>query len=381
MTEASRSEGRSGPESRSEGRSGPGPAPSRVLVVDDSVVVRQLVARVLCAEPSTELAGVAPNGRVALEKIARLRPDIVLLDLEMPEMDGFETLAEIRRTYPTLPVIIFSHLTSAGAAATLEALAQGATAFALKPRADGIGLAEAQVRDDLLPLIASVRPLVPKDVAPAVETLARPRRTVEVSAIVVAVSTGGPNALAEIVPALPVDIGVPIFVVQHMPAVFTKMLAERLNRLASVSVVEATDGEPAVAGRIYIAPGGRHMSLVGTLAGADVRIQLTDEAPENSCRPAADVLFRAAATAYGPATLAVVLTGMGSDGLRGSAAVRAAGGHVLAQSEASSVVASMPAAVAASGLTDAVVPLDEMALEFIRWTSAARNNTMSQGTR
>ena len=356
-------------------------APSRVLVVDDSVVVRQLVARVLAAEASTELAGVAPNGRIALEKIARLNPDIVLLDLEMPEMDGFETLAEIRRSYPRLPVIIFSHLTSAGAAATLEALAQGATAFALKPRADGIGLAEAQVRDELLPLIMSVRPFAPAIVTRAVATVERPRHSAAVSAIVVAVSTGGPNALAAIVPSLPADLSVPVFVVQHMPAVFTKMLAERLDRLSSVTVVEATDGEPAVPGRIYIAPGGRHLSLTGSMVAGNVRIQLTDDPPENSCRPAGDVLFRAAASVYGPSTLAVVLTGMGSDGLRGCEAVRAAGGYVFAQSEASSVVASMPAAVANAGLTDAVVPLGEIALELVRWTSAARDSNTTRGTR
>jgi two-component system chemotaxis response regulator CheB len=348
--------------------------PSRVLVVDDSVVVRQLVARVLDAEPSTELAGVAPNGRVGLEKVSRLRPDIVLLDLEMPEMDGFETLAEIRRTDPTLPVIIFSHLTSSGAAATLDALALGATAFALKPRADGIGLAEAQVREDLVPLIHGVRPRAPETVtaavAAAVEATPSRRRSATVSAVVVAVSTGGPNALADIVAELPGDLRVPIFIVQHMPTVFTKMLAERLDRLAAVTVAEAVDGEPVVPGRVYIAPGGRHLSLTGTRAGLDARIQLTDGPAENSCRPAADVLFRAAAAAYGPETLAVVLTGMGSDGLRGSEAVRAAGGYVIAQSEASAVVSSMPAAVAAAGLTDAVVPLDQMAAELVRWTTS-----------
>ena len=351
-------------------------SPSRVLVVDDSVVVRQLVARVLRDEPSTELAGVAPDGRSALEKIERLRPDVVLLDLEMPEMDGFETLAAIRRTHPHLPVIIFSHLTSAGAAATLEALAQGATAFALKPRADGIGLAEAQVRDDLMPLIASVRApasasVVPA-VAPAVTPAARRHTSTAVSAIVIAVSTGGPNALAGIMPVLPADLAVPIFVVQHMPPVFTKSLAERLDRLAAVTVVEAVDGEAVLPGHVYIAPGGRHLSLSGTNAIGDVRVVLNDDPAENSCRPAADVLFRAATAAYGAGTLAVVLTGMGSDGLRGCEVVRAAGGSVLVQTEASAVVASMPAAVARAGLADAVVPLDQIGSELIRWTSAGR---------
>jgi two-component system chemotaxis response regulator CheB len=344
-------------------------APSRVLVVDDSVVVRQLVARVLDAEPSTEVAGVAPNGRVALEKIALLRPDVVLLDLEMPEMDGFETLIEIRRLDPNLPVIIFSYLSAAGAAATLDALALGATGFALKPSADGIGLAEAQVHDELVPLIRGLRPQAPVT-APAATGARRPPRSATVSAVVVAVSTGGPNALAAIVPALPADLGVPILVVQHMPKAFTTLLAERLDRLAVVPVVEATDGEPVVPGRVYIAPGGRHLSLVRVESGDEVRVELTDAPPENSCRPAADVLFRAAAAVYGPETLAVVLTGMGHDGLRGSEAVHAAGGYVIAQTAASAVVASMPAAVAAVGLADAIVPIDDMASELMRWTTA-----------
>jgi two-component system chemotaxis response regulator CheB len=184
------------------------------------------------------------------------------------------------------------------------------------------------------------------------------------------VSTGGPNALAAIVADLPPALGVPIFVVQHMPALFTRMLAERLDRVAALTVVEAADGELVVADRVYIAPGGRHLSLVDTRkGGGEVRVRLTEDPPENYCRPAADVLFRAAAAVYGPGTLAVVLTGMGHDGLRGSEAVQAAGGHVIAQSEATSVVASMPAAVAAAGLTDAVVPLDRMASELIRRTT------------
>jgi two-component system, chemotaxis family, protein-glutamate methylesterase/glutaminase len=349
-------------------------APARVLVVDDSVVVRQLVARVLEAEPSTELAGVAPNGRVALEKIARLHPDVVLLDLEMPEMDGFETVVEIRRIDPDLPIIIFSYLSATGAAATLDALALGATGFALKPSADGIGLAQEQVHEQLVPLIRGLRRPV-HEPAPPVDG---PRRTpgptpdpgpgpTTVSAIVVGVSTGGPNALATIIAALPESLCVPILVVQHMPALFTNLLAERLDRLAAVPVAEAVDGERVTPGRVYIAPGGRHLSLRRG-AGDEVRVALTDAPPENSCRPAADVLFRAAAAVYGRETLAVVLTGMGRDGLRGCEAVRAAGGHVIAQTEASAVVASMPAAVAEAGLADAVVPLDRMAPELVRWT-------------
>lgn len=342
----------------------------RVLVVDDSVVVRQIVSRVVNAEPTLELAGVAANGRIALAKIERLRPDVVVLDLEMPGMDGYETLAAIREIDKTLPVIIFSHLSSAGAAATLDALALGATDFALKPRADGIGLAEQTIRDELVPLITAFasRPVAGSDATEPV--VGRTPGSVLVSAIVVAVSTGGPNALAKIVPSLPADLPVPVLIVQHMPPVFTRSLAQRLDRRAAVVVVEAADDDAVVAGRVYIAPGGRHLELIGT--GADVRVHLTDGPPESSCRPAADVLFRSAVAAYGSGTLAAVLTGMGRDGLRGAQAVRMAGGVVLAQSEASAVITSMPAAVAAAGLADAIVPLEEIAAELVRWTEGGR---------
>jgi two-component system chemotaxis response regulator CheB len=336
------------------------------LVVDDSVVVRQLVARVLEAEPSTDLAGVAANGRVALEKIARLRPDLVILDLEMPEMDGFETLAAIRRTDSALPVIVFSYLTMAGAAATLDALALGATDFALKPSADGLGMAEAQVRDELIPLINGLRPRAAGPRRPDPKVLRPVHGPRRVSAVTVAASTGGPDALAAIISSLPADLAVPIFVVQHMPPLFTMLLAERLDRLAAVTVVEAADGDLVVPGRVYVAPGGRHLSISAAGAHGPARVLLTDEPPENSCRPAADVLFRAAAAVYGAETLAIVLTGMGHDGLRGAEAVRAAGGYVVAQSPGTTVVASMPGAIADAGLADAVVPLDDMATEVIR---------------
>jgi two-component system chemotaxis response regulator CheB len=176
------------------------------------------------------------------------------------------------------------------------------------------------------------------------------------------------DKFAAVIASLPANLAVPIFVVQHMPPLFTTLLAERLDRLAAVSVVEAGDAEPVVSGRVYVAPGGRHLSISG--AHPAVHIALTDDPPENSCRPAADVLFRAAAAVYGPETLAIVLTGMGHDGLRGAEAVRAAGGSVVAQSAESSIVASMPVGVTNAGLADAVVPLDEMPTEIVRWIRA-----------
>jgi two-component system chemotaxis response regulator CheB len=348
--------------------------PVRVLVVDDSVVSRRVVAHAIDAAPGLVLAGTAPNGRAAIDKLDVLRPDVLVLDLDMPVMDGFETLAAVRRSHPHLPVIVFSHLTRAGAAATLDALALGATGFALKPRADGIGMAEELVRTELLPLIAALtRPSAGIVAQPAPghgpAALPAPFERAAVTAVVIGVSTGGPSALAEVIPCLPPNLSVPVFIVQHMPAVFTQMLAERLNRVAKVDVVEAADSEPVVAGRVYVAPGGRHLAVRGTAMYAE--IELTDDAPENSCRPSADVLFRAAARVYGTGAAGVVLTGMGSDGLRGCEAVRAAGGSVMVQNAASSVVASMPLAVSEAGLANAVLPLQEIGPTLVRWIAGA----------
>jgi two-component system chemotaxis response regulator CheB len=219
-----------------------------------------------------------------------------------------------------------------------------------------------------MPLITAVGHRWPAEAPAPVSTTRTVQRAV--SAVVVAVSTGGPNALAEIVPALPADLPVPVFVVQHMPELFTKMLAERLDRAAPIGVVEASDGESVVPGRLYLAPGGHHLALARS--GADVTIALNDGPKENSCRPAADVLFRSAADVYGGEVLAVVLTGMGRDGLRGSEHVRAAGGCVIAQTPSSAVVASMPQAVAEAGIADAVIPLDAIAAEVARRVTEGR---------
>jgi two-component system chemotaxis response regulator CheB len=349
--------------------------PVRVLVIDDSVVARRVVAHAIDAEPGLVLAGTAPNGKAAIDKLDLLRPDVLVLDLDMPVMNGFETLATVKRSHPDLPVIVFSHLTRAGAAATLDALALGATGFALKPRADGIGMAEELVRAELLPLILAVanRPadvVIPMAHGPAPLAHQTQFERSPVTAVVIGVSTGGPNALAELMPSLPANLTVPVFIVQHMPAVFTQMLAERLDRVADVQVKEAAASEPIVAGRVYVAPGGRHMAVRGTATFAE--IELTDDVPENSCRPSADVLFRSAARVYGSGVAGVVLTGMGSDGLHGCAAVRAAGGAVMVQDARTSVVASMPCAVADAGLANAVLPLQEVGPTLVRWITGAR---------
>ncbi|GAA3871784.1 chemotaxis response regulator protein-glutamate methylesterase [Saccharothrix violaceirubra] len=335
-----------------------------VLVVDDSVVIRRLVTDALGSDPRVRVVGTAPNGRVALQKIDQLKPDLVTLDVEMPVMDGVTAAREIRLRHPKLPIIMFSTLTSSGAEATLAALSAGASDYVTKPSNFG-SVAESvrSVREELLPRIHALceRPR-PMAAPPPVRRPAgggpRPARG-QTRVVVVASSTGGPTALRQVLRGLPARLSVPIVVVQHMPPVFTGMLAQRLDTENAVRVVEATDGMILEPGTVYIAPGDRHLEVAG--AGKMVKTRLHDGPKENHCRPAADVLFRSAARVYGNSALAVVLTGMGRDGAEGCRALSAAGAQVLAQDQASSVVWGMPGAVVEAGLADAVVPLGGMA--------------------
>lgn len=360
----------------------------RVLLVDDAIVVRRLLTDIIGEDPGMEVCGVAPNGRIALQKLPQLAPDLVVLDVEMPEMNGLETLRELRKQWPRLPVIMFSTLTERGAATTLEALSLGATDYITKPSNQaGILDAKQRVRDDLLPKIrlftgrakgtaATPAPAAPapglpaRAVAPALGRLpvpvAKPRTAPPAAPEVLAigVSTGGPNALAELIPALPAGFPLPVLLVQHMPPLFTRFLAERLAAKAKLPVVEAKDGQPIEGGTVYIAPGDYH--LVAERQGGRIVARLNQQPPENSCRPAVDPLFRSVVQVWGAHVLGVVLTGMGQDGCRGAEKVREAGGAVLAQDEASSVVWGMPGFVVQCGLADKVLPLAEMAAEITR---------------
>lgn len=338
-----------------------------VLVVDDSVVVRRVIVDALEAEPDIRVVGTAANGRIALTKIAQLNPDIVTLDIEMPELDGLGTLRELRKTNRTLPVIMFSTLSVAGATATLDALSAGASDFVTKPSNTG-SFAEAQrmIREQLVPKIHSLTgnalrrpgfttpppPVRPRPLAPV------PPRTGKLAALTIAASTGGPDALSKVIAKLPANLPVPVLIVQHMPPVFTKMFAERLDRGSAVKVVEATDSVPVQPGVVYLAPGDYHLTVTARPGGVVTR--LNQGPPENSCRPAADVLFRSVAEVYGATALAVVLTGMGQDGMRGADRLHQAGAEVIAQDQASSVVWGMPGAVVAAGLADTVLPLEEI---------------------
>jgi len=355
----------------------------RVLVVDDSVVVRRMVSDALCVDSQLEVVGTAANGKIALARIPQVNPDVVILDVEMPEMDGLETLKRVRQTHLFLPVIMFSTLTQRGAAATLDALSLGANDYVTKPANVGSAYqALEQIRAELIPKIkmfcakaaglesaAVTRPARPT--APSSKGLAAPvRRAGRVEVVAIGVSTGGPNALSELVPDFPADFSVPIVIVQHMPPVFTKLLAERLEARSNIKVEEGAPGLAVKAGHAFIAPGDYHM-IVRREEQA-VRIRTNHEPPENSCRPAVDVLFRSVAETYGAGALGVVMTGMGQDGLRGSERIREAGGQVFVQDQATSVVWGMPGFVANAGLADKILPLHELGSAIVHKVRAGR---------
>jgi len=343
----------------------------RVLVVDDSVVIRRLVTHELEQDPALEVVGAAANGAIALQRIPQCNPDVLTLDIEMPEMDGLETLRRVRREYPRLRVIMFSTLTERGAAVTLEALTLGADDYVAKASNEGsLDRSLARLRHELVPKIKQFFRL-PGDSSGRAQAAAPPAMPppawsprIPPRVLAIGVSTGGPTALGALLPKLPSGFPLPVLVVQHMPPLFTRLLAERLHASCPLAVEEAAAGAPVVPGRILIAPGDFHMRVAA--ANGKVQVCLDQSPPENSCRPAVDALFASLGEVYGGAVLAVILTGMGQDGLRGVQILKARGARVLAQDEASSVVWGMPGAVVNAGLADRVLPLDQVAPEILR---------------
>lgn len=327
-----------------------------VLVVDDSAVCRQAIERVLGGHSEIVVRGTAHNGREALEKIRQLQPDLVTLDLEMPELDGLSVLREIRRQGLRPRVLVVSG--RGGERRTMEALCLGAEDFLVKPSgADSLD----QLRHTLLPKVLQFGPPSPAPQPPQAPRQGQGLRPTDVEAVVIGVSTGGPDALARLLPLLPARLKVPVLVVQHMPPQFTPLLAERLGRLCSLPVGQPRQGEPLAPGHIYLAPGDFHMEI----AGVSPRIQLQQGPAEHGCRPAADVLFRSAARCYGAGCLAVVLTGMGRDGLEGTRQIVQAGGQALAQDRKSCVVWGMPRLVVEEGLA-VELELEKIAAAIVR---------------
>ncbi len=353
----------------------------RVLIVDDSVVIRRILTDELSKDPDIEVVGSAATGKIALAKLVQTPPDVVTMDIEMPEMDGLTAVSEIRKTHTTLPIIMFSTLSQRAAKETLEALSRGANDYVTKPSNVGsVTEAMKQVREELIPKIK--RLVRPQAVTPRtiVSTSPRPTSSVatpgvskkpfRVDILAIGVSTGGPNALAEVMPYIPKDCPVPIVIVQHMPPVFTKCLAERLSLKSQIPVHEGQPGDVLIPGHAWIAPGDFHM--VVERQGTKIVLGTNQDPPENSCRPAVDVMFRSVAKVYGHAVLAVVLTGMGQDGMRGVEVIREAGGYVMAQDEATSVVWGMPGAVVHAGFAHAVLPLPQVSSEIMRKVRAGQ---------
>ena len=336
---------------------------SRVYLVDDSAVIRGLIGRIIDSDPELAIAGTAANGELALKGIPGASPDLVVLDVEMPVMDGLETLRRLHAEHPSIPVVMFSTKTERGAAATVEALSLGAADYATKPSAVGGRAPLDSVKDELL---TKIKALVGSTPAPAQPMRpAAPRRPLRTrlrapSAIAVASSTGGPAALETVLSSIDKPLPVPVFVAQHMPPLFTSLLADRLDKAGPSTVVEVAEPVVAQPGTWYLAAGGRHMIVAPDDGSGQIRLLPDDQPPIRRCRPSADLLFETASRRFGSDLLSVVLSGMGADGSVGAEEVVASGGRVVAQDEASSVVWGMPGSVVRNGTADTELSLDEV---------------------
>ena len=345
----------------------------RVLIVDDSAVARGLLGRMVDAEEDMRVATTATNGSDALDALRLQEVDVVLLDIEMPVMDGLTALPLITQRYPRARVLVTSALTQRSASITMRALALGAVDYVNKPatRSGGGALGGEAAATEIVAKIRAVAHQPPKERAALPSTApdatpSTPPRAIrnvmslgefEPRVLALAASTGGPNALATVVRGLPRDFPLPVLVTQHMPPIFTTMFAQRLARESELPCDEAHDGENLMPGRVYVAPGDRHLTVVGAGVVRGAILRVSDGPPEHHCRPAADPMFRTAAQAFPNGVLAVVLTGMGEDGRDGCAAVAASGGRVIVQDESSSVVWGMPGSVVESGVPCSIIPL------------------------
>jgi two-component system chemotaxis response regulator CheB len=363
--------------------------PIRVLVVDDTSLYRKLLSDVLRQIEGTEVVGTAGNGTIALAKVAQAHPDVLTLDVEMPAMDGLETLRRLRAVAPQVGVIMVSAHTTQGAKITMEALDLGALDFITKPEGKDPAQNMADLRRQLHPLLstfrtrkrvksllrspngpvsrrpaaaAQARGTLPLPAEPGAPRPAAPPPSGRIDIVAIGVSTGGPQALAQLIPQLPGQLGVPIVVVQHMPPMFTAALAESLDRKSALTVVEGQHEQILAPNTVYLAPGGKHMKIVRQGAQQHPCLLITNDPPENHCKPSVDYLFRSVAQGYGNRALGVIMTGMGADGTLGLRLMKRQGATVLAQDEASCVVFGMPLEAIKAGVVDAVVPLEQLAL-------------------
>ncbi len=359
----------------------------KALVIDDTIVYRKIISDVLKEIPGVEVIGTANNGKIALSKIASLKPDLITLDIEMPEVNGIEVLEKIK-DMPKAPIaVMLSTLTQQGSEMTIKALELGAFDFVPKPSDGKMAENMKKVKDAILPIIGGFKRrkltqlkirerIQKKPVQPKTTVPKRPLSSVKKKSVITAkseivgigISTGGPNALTKMIPMLPADFKAPILIVQHMPPLFTASLANSLNNKSKLEVKEAENGDIVEAGRVLIAPGGKQMKIVAATDGISRKIKITDDPPENSCKPSVDYLFRSIAQYYVGRSTGVIMTGMGSDGSKGLVQMKNNGGTVIAQNEETCTVFGMPKEPIESGVADIIAPLEKIAEEIVKTT-------------
>ncbi len=339
--------------------------PLKVLIVDDSRIFRGVIEEALAGRNDVRVMGSVWCGEKAIEAAQASLPDFVTLDVEMPGMGGIETLKTLRSLAiaqkHSLGVVLISSHTQRGAAITVEGLQEGAFDFIPKPSGPDSRVNASGLREQLLAKIDAWQSRMGRSTptrVPVTRTISSARRSTRFQAVVIGASTGGPEALTRILPVLAPLCPVPMFLVQHLPADFSRYFAQSLSKRCGTPIVEVQEGAVAAPGTLYVAPGGKHMLL--SRQEGRVIIEFSNTPPENGCRPAVDVLFRSAAAIYGSHALGLVLTGMGSDGARGAAVLKRAGAHIIVQDEATSVVWGMPGSVVAAGAADEMLPLDEI---------------------
>ena len=358
--------------------------PTKILVVDDSALYRQSIHNVLREVEGALSVGIAKNGVEAIEKIEELDPDLLTLDVQMPDMDGIQVLREIKRRRLRPKAIMVSSLTAEGAKVTTDALMEGAFDFILKPSSNDSVANRQQLRDALEEKISAFReasnqrnrrrhaPVVNRAVAAGDVVEAAPAPDTACRAVIIGTSTGGPEALKIVLAKLPAELQVPVFVVQHMPAQYTRSLAKRLNELCELDIVEAVDKTETAAGKVIIAPGGKQMKL--QRRGGNLCVRVNDDPPENGLRPSVDYLTRSASNVLDGNVLAVIMTGMGRDGLAGCKKLKQAGGYVFAQCQDDCVVYGMPKAVIEEDLADRILPLGKIAPAIVRHLNRSRRS-------
>ncbi|MEA3286990.1 MAG: chemotaxis response regulator protein-glutamate methylesterase [Candidatus Marinimicrobia bacterium] len=359
----------------------------RALVVDDTVVYRKIISDLLGEHPDVEVIGTAANGEMAVSKAKQLKPDLVTLDLEMPVMDGLEALPLLKKENPDMAILMVSAHTTAGARTTMKALQAGAMDFIAKPDRSSMEASRLEIKQQLNNILrgvvskfkvqaalngrtsgarSSLEPALPK-VAPQADSIssrmAKITQHIRPEVIAIGISTGGPQALTKVIPRLPANLKLPVVIVQHMPPVFTRALADSLSKTSPLDIIEASNNQKLEPGKVYIAPGGKQMKVVKETGYG--KIVITDDPPENHCKPSVDYLFRSLSNAYKGNVLSIIMTGMGKDGVTGMRLLKRHGAKTIAQDQQSCTVFGMPMEAIKAGVVDKIITLEDIAKEIL----------------